>query len=364
MTFTVLTTIEDRLGCLCLNLSRNEDNQRALCSKVPKAHSTPCSNISRRTNVPNMLDPQPQRHKEKFAAFRHRMRRSKQRPLFKLRTRTRRTSQLSSKRDKTMGVSTCPGVCLSKTSVFVVDSLKSSPVKDCSLDVDVVLTSSDGKQLGAHMANLASFNTGFPLINDVNVSVQDTAALTEDSQTLALLLTFSHNELNDHLLNGLGIDKIGKLREASHRYGNSYAYINCSLAVKCVESFLTPSDFLMTPFCRRIRHEKCSPENALKMLAYLGAQNDVSDVDVLIQRALDLPTPQVDLALRGSPRMFSVYVGSNTHARTPFHSWQYAGSVSNPMGHGVIELPQDHRHPSRRGRFLLSVYFRHRGISR
>ena len=66
-----------------------------------------------------------------------------------------------------------------------------NPVSECTLPVDVVFRSSDQILIGAHKANLAQFSEGFPHADAV-ADPDQPVELSEDSQTLRLLLPFCH----------------------------------------------------------------------------------------------------------------------------------------------------------------------------
>ncbi|KAF8829799.1 hypothetical protein HHX47_DHR2000057 [Lentinula edodes] len=66
--------------------------------------------------------------------------------------------------------------------------------ENCSLTVDVILQSSDGKQLGAHSKNLELFTDAFPVAGSTLPPHDgEVVKLTESAEILRLVLSYTHN---------------------------------------------------------------------------------------------------------------------------------------------------------------------------
>ncbi|KAL0062083.1 hypothetical protein AAF712_011083 [Marasmius tenuissimus] len=110
-------------------------------------------------------------------------------------------------------------------------------IQECSIPVDVVLQSSDGKLLGAHSKNLEWFAGGFPLSGSTTQS--KIVPLPESSVTLDYFLKFTHNHPVPDL-SALNIDQLLLLAEAADKYCNSFALAACFLQIN---QTITPSGY-------------------------------------------------------------------------------------------------------------------------
>ncbi|KAK7050029.1 hypothetical protein VNI00_005461 [Paramarasmius palmivorus] len=145
----------------------------------------------------------------------------------------------------------------------------SSPASSSlTLGCDIILKSSDGKLLGAHMKNLEIFNEGFPLEGSITCDLDDTVELTEDAETLRLLLLFSHNSSYPDL-SKLDIDVVLALGDAAEKYGNHLAFMACSQT--------------LGHFARR------SSEHALKVLRFKASHSDFDEIEETARRTMDIP---------------------------------------------------------------------------
>jgi hypothetical protein len=89
------------------------------------------------------------------------------------------------------------------------------------------------------MKNLETFNEGFPLEGSIICDLDDVVELTEDAETLRLLLLFSHNSSYPDL-SKLNIDVVLALGDAAEKYGNHLAFMACSQALGCVSQLDLP----------------------------------------------------------------------------------------------------------------------------
>ncbi|KAJ7074714.1 hypothetical protein C8F01DRAFT_970452, partial [Mycena amicta] len=110
-------------------------------------------------------------------------------------------------------------VDLSPQTVRVVNFSTGSDA--CKLPVDVILRSSDGKLLGAHLKNLEMFSEGFPPASFATTRSDngklEIVPLTEDSKTLELLLQYIHNQRHPDL-SKIGFTTVANVAEAAEKY--------------------------------------------------------------------------------------------------------------------------------------------------
>ncbi|KAF5311302.1 hypothetical protein D9611_012604 [Ephemerocybe angulata] len=92
------------------------------------------------------------------------------------------------------------------------------PLKpDCTLPVDIVLQSTvDGSLIGAHQKCLENFSDGFPTSDSVTPSL-DPVPLSEDGDTLKLLMKFMHKQRYPPM-SGLDPSSVFELGEAAEKY--------------------------------------------------------------------------------------------------------------------------------------------------
>ncbi|KAF5311273.1 hypothetical protein D9611_012612 [Ephemerocybe angulata] len=108
---------------------------------------------------------------------------------------------------------------------------------DCTLQVDVILKSSvDGSLIGAHRKCLEVFSNGFPTSDSVTPSL-DPVPLSEDGDTLRLLMKFMHNQRYPDM-SSLDLATIFDLGEAAEKYIVHSAIAMCREFIKC-ELFLS-----------------------------------------------------------------------------------------------------------------------------
>lgn len=105
-------------------------------------------------------------------------------------------------------------------------------VDECSLPVDVVIRSSDEVLIGAHKANLEQYSEGFPAADEV-ISVDGPVNLTEDGETLKLLMQFMHKQRLPDLagLTGSRVRLLFSLGEAAEKYFVYSAMAVCSVHI-------------------------------------------------------------------------------------------------------------------------------------
>ncbi|KAF6745834.1 hypothetical protein DFP72DRAFT_642053 [Ephemerocybe angulata] len=88
---------------------------------------------------------------------------------------------------------------------------------DCTLPVDVILQSTvDGSLIGAHRKCLEDFSDGFPSSDAVTASM-DPVPLSEDGDTLKLLMKFMHKQRYPPM-SGLDPSSVFDLGEAAEKY--------------------------------------------------------------------------------------------------------------------------------------------------
>ncbi|KAL0569822.1 hypothetical protein V5O48_012140 [Marasmius crinis-equi] len=162
-----------------------------------------------------------------------------------------------------------------------------APFKGCAVPVDVVLQSSDGKLLGAHSNNLASFAAGFPLHGTTTQS--KITPLSDKGDTLLLFLKFTHNEPAPDL-SGLGIDDLLDLAEVADKYCNYFALGVCRHPMRSVV-IAVPSPVLDEPEDRLLADK--SSENALRVLRFKAIRRDFEGMDPIATKTLHLPITDV-----------------------------------------------------------------------
>ena len=104
-----------------------------------------------------------------------------------------------------------------------------------------MLRSSDNELIGAHQENLAQFSEGFPP-PDVVTHHNEPVDLSEDGETLSLLMQFMHKNRLPDLSNlvdrdsqkGRDFDLLYKLAEAAEKYMVYPAMAICKVRISCV----------------------------------------------------------------------------------------------------------------------------------
>ncbi|KAF9258322.1 hypothetical protein L218DRAFT_1005155 [Marasmius fiardii PR-910] len=162
-------------------------------------------------------------------------------------------------------------------------------------NVDVVLRSSDGIELGAHSRNLESYNTAFPSLDSVMHRVEDRVELTESYETLRLLLEFSHNCKHSDLRK-LDLDAAIAFGNAAEKYGNFFALETCLIA--------------MRDFTSR------SSLDSLSVLAFRSAHGELEEIERLAGRTMDLPPSTVWKRCKGDPTFFYIWTEFREQWRT------------------------------------------------
>ncbi|ESK90066.1 hypothetical protein Moror_7872 [Moniliophthora roreri MCA 2997] len=111
-------------------------------------------------------------------------------------------------------------------------------VEVCRLSVDLVVQSSNGKRIGAHMKNLKQFCTAFPLTDSVTHDIEDVIIFNEDAETLLLLLQYTHydvhHNLKEHIRKSEHASTFVSLTAAADKYGNFFALEACKSALNHV----------------------------------------------------------------------------------------------------------------------------------
>jgi hypothetical protein len=103
-------------------------------------------------------------------------------------------------------------------------------VPDCPLAVDIVFRSCDKKLIGAHKLNLAQYSEGFPAPGDV-IAPDKAVDLTENAETLRVLMTFMHSQRFPSLLNmhEESFQELLELADAAEKYLVHSAMAVCNL---------------------------------------------------------------------------------------------------------------------------------------
>ncbi|KAF9074201.1 hypothetical protein BDP27DRAFT_223612 [Rhodocollybia butyracea] len=141
----------------------------------------------------------------------------------------------------------------------------------CSLPVDVILQSSDGEQFGAHSRNLEMFSDAFPIAGSTIPPDGDIVKLTEKAEILRLMLCFTHNMPSPDLTS-LDIQTLFSLGETVKKYGMHYAS-------ECVS--------------REINKRAVTHPNPLEILVYKIRVSDLSMIDDVARRTMDIPLQEV-----------------------------------------------------------------------
>ncbi|KAK7024334.1 hypothetical protein VNI00_016370 [Paramarasmius palmivorus] len=183
----------------------------------------------------------------------------------------------------------------------------------CTLAVDVILQSSDGSLLGAHMSTFAEFCTGFPLPDTVTHHLYDVVPLAERSAILRLLLKCCHADSHDLVdLRSIDVDTrtVMDLVEAADKYGNTNAMGKCLPALR--------------------RRASTSEEEALRVLPALHRLEDPK-IDDFVRPTFKLSVENVMTALGGKPELFytwALYKNQHTKAFEKFKAFV----ISIPSG--------------------------------
>ncbi|KAK7041612.1 hypothetical protein VNI00_009202 [Paramarasmius palmivorus] len=182
------------------------------------------------------------------------------------------------------------------TKQYVCDA-----IANCMIPVDIVLEASDGQLLGAHTKNLENFNHAFPCRDSVTHELQETVKLTEDSDTLRLLLKFSHNEDYGDV-ESFGLDRVLALLEAAKKYGNYIALYACKVAMN--------------------RLARKNDANALRVIPYKVMHNDYHEMDAIVLATMGIPLDQVIISMRKFPEVYIIYaLVRHKRSNNRAHSW-------------------------------------------
>jgi hypothetical protein len=117
-------------------------------------------------------------------------------------------------------------------------------VSGCTLEVDIVLVSSDGHSFGGHIVNLMTFSEGFTPADLAKMKMKtesrpspeiEAVSYTEDGKTLELLLRFMHS-METPSLDNLEFKELKAFVMAVHKYNVYHATAYCMLLMKYVRS--------------------------------------------------------------------------------------------------------------------------------
>lgn len=100
------------------------------------------------------------------------------------------------------------------------------------MPIDIALRSSDQRVIGAHKANLEQYSEGFPAADGV-ISVDGPVTLSEDIETLKLLMQFMHKQKYANLsdLTGSRVRLLCSLGEAAEKYFVYSAMAVCNVHI-------------------------------------------------------------------------------------------------------------------------------------
>ncbi|KAF9258316.1 hypothetical protein L218DRAFT_737719 [Marasmius fiardii PR-910] len=143
-------------------------------------------------------------------------------------------------------------------------------IEGCSLPIDVVLQSSDGRLLGAHSKNLEWFADGFPLSGSTSPS--EIVPLTDKGDTLLLFLKFTHNHPAPDL-SLLSIGSLLDLAEVANKYCNYFALGICRQPMRVLAQE--------------------SAETALKILRFKAIHHDFEEIDNVAAKTVDFTSLHV-----------------------------------------------------------------------
>ncbi|KAL0569820.1 hypothetical protein V5O48_012138 [Marasmius crinis-equi] len=189
--------------------------------------------------------------------------------------------------------------------------VKCDVIDDCTIPVDVVLQSADGKLMGAHKKNLEFFTEAFPQDGATTQSPDDIVSLTEKSETLRLFLRFTHNYPAPDL-SLLSIDDLLDLAEAGNKYGNYFALAACRNPMRALA--------------------QASPRNALRVLCFKLICNDLEGIDEIAPCTLFISILGAMETFKDHPREFMVWVKYQQKYESAITSFRKDLS-SDPQGH-------------------------------
>ncbi|KAL0569824.1 hypothetical protein V5O48_012142 [Marasmius crinis-equi] len=146
------------------------------------------------------------------------------------------------------------------------DACSCEVLNGCSIPVDLLLLSSDGKIIGTHRQNLRVFAERFPI---ALVSHNSVFKLPETATILLLSLAFTHNSKTPDI-SSLNIDQLILLAETAQKYGNQFALMAC----------------------RRVfpRTAPKSSQDALKIVKFKAKISDLdNDLDDIVRQTMKIP---------------------------------------------------------------------------
>ncbi|KAK7019788.1 hypothetical protein VNI00_017929 [Paramarasmius palmivorus] len=164
--------------------------------------------------------------------------------------------------------------------------LKCAAYKTCTIPVNIILESSDGVHLGAHMINLENFNNAFPIAGSVTHQFNEPVALSESAAILRLILKFSHNK--DCSISSLDLATVIALTDAAEKYGNYPALNACRAALSQFTPVQIKSKIRVLPY--RLRYTKVD-----------------ESFENMIRSTMDIPLRQLVRDLSCFPDIYMVY---------------------------------------------------------
>ncbi|KAJ8091039.1 hypothetical protein PM082_024646 [Marasmius tenuissimus] len=194
------------------------------------------------------------------------------------------------------------------------------PVAGCDLAVDLILRSSDRKNLGTHAKNMEVYNSAFPVVGSVKHQIEDVVELTESEDTLKLLILYSHNCEHEDLRH-LQAQKLVAFARASEKYGNFFALDACKIAMRTRE--VGPS----------------SATSAIHVVIFQAAHSMYDGIDRLAGLTMELQPRNVWVVTRRvDPKLF--YVWSQYRDDWRAAQTRYAAALNKPCRTTELEKKQ------------------------
>ncbi|KAK7024326.1 hypothetical protein VNI00_016352 [Paramarasmius palmivorus] len=174
-------------------------------------------------------------------------------------------------------------------------------VAECSIPIDLILESADGKWFGAHTKNMETFNTAFPPTSSVTHDINDIVKLSETSDVLALLLQFSHYQEHGDLCDK-GLDLVLGLATAADKYGNFFAAMVVREAINY--------------------YGRQSKYNAVRVIPYKAIHSDFKHMDEIVRSTMDLPLSTALHFMKPYPEVFYAYALYREGRGNEWGSWR------------------------------------------
>ncbi|KAF9254550.1 hypothetical protein L218DRAFT_475228 [Marasmius fiardii PR-910] len=179
-------------------------------------------------------------------------------------------------------------------SSFVDFPTTCEAIDNCTIPIDVVLASAEGRLFGAHSKNLELCTDGFPLAGSTTKSDSpEIVPLSDKGDTLLLFLKFIHNHPPPNLID-LDTDGLLDLAKVLDKYGSYIPLAMCRQQMK-------------------IRSEN-SVEDALKVLRFKITICDLEGIDAIARRTFQFSAVSMLETVFDEDhlREFAVWVGARS----------------------------------------------------